>query len=89
MAQPRKPTVDPDESPRGDPWHAVGYLVSGVALYGLLGWGLDRMLGTTWLVALGIVFGAVLGLYLTWVRFMMPRPVAPPTPTDETRQETR
>ena len=32
----------PEERPKGDPWHAFGYVVAGVAFYGLLGW-LDRM----------------------------------------------
>ena len=68
------------DSPRGDPWHAFGYLVSGVALYGFLGWLADQWLGTSVLVALGIVVGAVLGLYLTFSRFNSARPVdSPPT----------
>jgi len=58
-----------DESPRGDPWLAFGYLVSGVLLYGLVGWLLDRWLGTGFLVAIGIVLGAVLGTFQTWARF--------------------
>lgn len=59
----------PDEKPKGDPWHAFGYLVSGVLLYGLLGWLADQWLGTSFLVGIGIVFGASLGLYLTLTRF--------------------
>ncbi len=68
------------DSPRGDPWHAFGYLVSGVALYGFLGWLADQWLGTSVLVAIGIVVGAVLGLYMTFSRFNASRPVdRPPT----------
>jgi F0F1-type ATP synthase assembly protein I len=59
----------PDEKPKGDPWHALGYVVSGVAFYGLLGWLADRWLGTNFLVAVGIVVGAALGIYLTLARF--------------------
>ncbi len=51
--------------PTTDPWHAFGYLTSGVAMYGVLGWLLDRWLGTTFLVAVGILVGAGLGLFLT------------------------
>ncbi len=66
---PQKPGSAPDdESPPGDPWHAFGYLVSGVAIYGFLGWLADRWLGTSFLVAVGIVTGAAFGLYLTVVR---------------------
>ncbi len=53
----------------GDPWHAVGYLVTGVGLYGLVGRLLDMWLGTSFLLPVGIVLGAALGVYLTYVRF--------------------
>lgn len=53
----------------GDPWLAFGYIVSGVFLYGLIGWGLDRWLGTSFLVAIGIILGAGFGIYMTWARF--------------------
>ena len=57
--------------PQGDPWNAFGYLVSGVLIYGLIGWGLDRWLGTTFLVAIGIIAGAALGTYQTYKRFQI------------------
>jgi F0F1-type ATP synthase assembly protein I len=53
----------------GDPWHAFSYLVSGVFLYGGLGWLADRWLGTSFLVAIGILIGAGLGIYMTIARF--------------------
>jgi F0F1-type ATP synthase assembly protein I len=84
------PSAAPQEDrPQGDPWHAFGYIVSGVALYGFLGWLLDRWLGTSFLVAIGILIGAVLGIYLTISRFNMaivsdPPPDPPrPAPHDE------
>jgi hypothetical protein len=55
--------------PTGDPWHAFGYLVSGVAFYGVLGWLADQWIGTSFLVAVGILVGAGLGVYMTWSRF--------------------
>jgi len=76
MAQQKPPSADaggnPDDTPKGDPWHAFGYLVSGVLLYGLIGWGLDRLFGTSWLVVVGIIAGAITGIYLTWARFNKP-----------------
>ena len=72
MAQQKPPSAGPDESPRGDPWHAFGYLVSGVLVYGGLGWALDLWLGTSWLTVVGIMGGAVIGLLLTWARFNRP-----------------
>lgn len=65
---------DPDSAPdqdssAGDPWHAFGYLVAGVGMYGFLGWLADRWLGTSFLVVVGILGGAGLGLYMTFARF--------------------
>jgi F0F1-type ATP synthase assembly protein I len=53
------------DGPVGDPWRAFGHVVSGVAVYGVLGWLADRWLGTSYLVAVGIVVGAGLGVYAT------------------------
>jgi F0F1-type ATP synthase assembly protein I len=69
MAAANPPNTGADEAPQGDPWHAFGYLTSGVLFYGLVGWLLDRWLGTTYLVVIGILLGAGLGMYLTWSRF--------------------
>lgn len=66
---PDPPSEKPKEKSQGDPWHAHGYLVSGVFLYGFLGWLADRWLGTSFLVAIGVLLGAGLGLYLTIKRF--------------------
>lgn len=66
-----RPGSDEEQS-RGDPWHAFGYLVAGVFVYGLIGWALDRWLGTTFLVVIGILFGAGLGIFMTWARFNRP-----------------
>ncbi|SER71474.1 hypothetical protein SAMN05216199_0962 [Pedococcus cremeus] len=50
-------------------WNVVSYLITGPAMFGLIGWGLDAWLGTTWLVAVGIVGGMALSLYLVWFRY--------------------
>ena len=75
MAQndtPRSHAEDPSGPPTQDPWRAFSYVLTGVVFYGLVGWGLDRWWGTTYLVGIGIVVGAVLGLYLTWRAFGAP-----------------
>ncbi len=69
MSQQSPPPASPSDRPSGDPWQAFGYIVSGVVVYGVLGWLADRWLGTTFLVGIGIVLGAALGIYLTIVRF--------------------
>ncbi len=66
----QNPGSAPDhDSPKGDPWHAFGYLVSGVGVYGFLGWLADRWLGTSFLVVVGILLGTGFGLYMTFARF--------------------
>jgi F0F1-type ATP synthase assembly protein I len=40
-----------------------------VLLYGGLGWLVDRWLGTSFLVVVGILLGASLGIYMTIARF--------------------
>ncbi|WP_232679851.1 hypothetical protein [Nocardioides sp. R-C-SC26] len=60
---------EPEEKPKGDPWHAFGYIVSGVGVYGVLGWLADRWLDTSYLVVVGILIGAAFGLYMTFARF--------------------
>lgn len=59
---------EPEEG-SGDPWAAFGYLVAGVAVYGLIGWGLGRWLHAPYLTPIGILVGAALGLYLVFARY--------------------
>ena len=47
----------------------LSYLISGVALYGFLGWLGDHFLGTGFLLPIGIVAGAALGCYVVIRRF--------------------
>jgi ATP synthase protein I len=69
MAQHQDSSEGHDGPPPGDPWHAFGYLVAGVLFYGAVGWVLDRWLGTSFLVVIGILLGAGLGIYMTFARF--------------------
>lgn len=69
MSQQSSPSAPRDDRPEGDPWKAFGYVVAGVGFYGFLGWLADRWLGTSFLVAIGILLGAALGIYMTFARF--------------------
>ena len=44
-------------------WSIVGYLLSGLLIWGGIGWGLDRWLGTTYLVLVGMLLGAGASIY--------------------------
>ncbi|MDN5796159.1 MAG: AtpZ/AtpI family protein [Intrasporangium sp.] len=50
-------------------WRVVAYLLSGPLFYGGLGYLLDRWLGTSWIVGVGMVGGMALSLYLVWFRY--------------------
>lgn len=41
------------------------YIVGGIIVWSLIGWGLDNLLGTRWLVLAGGLLGAVGGFYLS------------------------
>jgi hypothetical protein len=52
-----------------DAWRAFAYLLTGPLVYGGIGYGLDRWLGTGFLLPVGIVGGMALSLYLIWFRY--------------------
>ena len=77
------PSSPPPEG-GADPWAAFGYLVAGVALYGLLGWGLGRWLNAPYLTPLGIVIGMAFGLYLVFHDYFRSVPSDKTTSTERT-----
>ena len=79
MSEPNQPPDDlsgPPDPDAGHPrleeahmWNVVSYLISGPALFGGIGWALDRWLGTAFLVPVGILVGMAVSLYLVWFRY--------------------
>lgn len=59
------------DQPSSDPWQAFSYLVAGVLLYGGLGWLADWYWGTSFLVLIGILLGAGLGMFMVFKTFAM------------------
>ena len=57
----------------------LSYLISGVLVYGLLGWLGDHYLGTKFLLPIGIVAGAAFGVYVIIRRFGRIEDEAPAT----------
>lgn len=47
----------------------IAYLVAGPLTFGLAGWGLDRLLGTSFLLVVGLLFGMGLAFYVIWLRY--------------------
>ena len=50
-------------------WSILGYLLSGLLFWGGVGWGLDKWLGTSYLLLVGLLLGMGASLYLVWLRF--------------------
>ena len=50
-------------------WSIVGYLLSGLLIWGGIGWGFDRWLNTNYFLLVGLLLGAGASIYLVWLRF--------------------
>lgn len=65
--QPPKP---PQPLGASDGWLAVGYLLAGMAVWGGIGWLVDRWLDTGGIAtAVGAIIGMIGGIYLVFRRF--------------------
>lgn len=64
-------TEGPSPTARADALGAtvLAYLITGPVVFGGLGYGLDRLLGTGFLVVVGILAGMALSLYVIWLRY--------------------
>jgi ATP synthase protein I len=75
MAGQQPPSEPPNETPpppdSGAGMQAVSYLIGGMLVWGGIGWLVDRWIGTTNHIAMGIgtVVGAAAGVYLIARRF--------------------
>jgi F0F1-type ATP synthase assembly protein I len=61
----------------------LSYLISGVLVYGLLGWLGDHYLGTKFLLPIGIVAGAAFGAYVIIRRYGRIDDAAPATGAED------
>ena len=59
--------------PTVDPWHVVSYLISGVTIWGAIGWVAARWLDIPALIGVGFIIGGVLGIWLTYIRYGRPQ----------------
>lgn len=64
---------DGDPTPRhggsDDGMAVISYILSGLLLYGGLGWLADRWLETTWLLPVGLILGLLASMYLIFKRY--------------------
>ena len=66
--QPRTPAGEPSDG-MSQGMRVLSYLISGVLVYGLLGWLGDHYFGTRFLLPIGILLGAGFGIYVVIRRF--------------------
>jgi len=65
----RQPSPKPQPQGPGDGYVIIAYLLSGMILWGGVGWLLDRWLKTEFLLLIGLLIGAAASVYLVYVRF--------------------
>lgn len=82
------PAPPQDEVPSGDPWAAFGYLVAGVAFYGVLGWGLSVWLHASYWIPIGILVGLALGMFMVFSRYRIGGAEAPAPYNPKTSAQT-
>lgn len=55
--------------PPGDAWNALSFLLTGILLFGGIGWGADALFGTRWCTPVGLLAGATASAYLVYLRY--------------------
>ena len=51
-------------------WAIMGSLLSGIVVWGGVGYLLDRVLGTSFIVLIGVLVGVFASLYLVFVKYL-------------------
>jgi len=68
----------PGPLPESVAWGAVNTMMSGLIAFGLPGWLLDRWLGTSWFVLVGLLAGMAVALTIVWFRYGTDRSASSP-----------
>ena len=69
-------------------WTVLSHLLSGIFVFGGLGWGLDALLGTRWFLLVGLLAGGAASFALIYIRYVyippqpLPRPSGPAGPQE-------
>ena len=59
------PAKDGDDGGYNAGIAVFSYIIGGIIVWSLIGWGLDNLWGTRWIVLLGALLGAAGGFYLS------------------------
>lgn len=68
MTEPGQPPTPRPAGPQ-DAYTIIGYLLAGLIVWGGAGLLLDRLLGTHFLVLIGLLVGGAAALYIIYVRY--------------------
>ncbi len=63
------PAREPNRGEEGALWSIFGYLLSGLLVWGGIGYGLDHFLNRGIFTLIGLLLGMGSALYLVWMRF--------------------
>lgn len=96
MAEKNAPN-SPAGKPEGDAGYNSGmavfsYVIGGIVVWSLIGWGLDNLLKTHWLVLAGALVGIAGGIYLTMKHGLLTHtkgPAEPQGPGDGAAEDSR
>lgn len=58
----------PPQDGASEGWAALSTLIAGIAVWGGVGYGFDRLFGTSFLVVVGLLIGVAASIYLVYVR---------------------
>lgn len=64
-----EPSGSPGRKGEADAWGAFGLVVSGVAVWGAVGWLVSEWLDSKVFLPLGLLLGMGAALYLVWFRY--------------------
>jgi ATP synthase protein I len=69
MTTPSPPSRWEHHGPEADPWSALSLIISGVLLWGGIGWAVSEWLGSKAWMGAGVLVGGVLGVLLVYLRY--------------------
>lgn len=72
-----KPVTRKQAASKGmdDGWTVTGTLITGIAFWGFAGWGLSKWTGWVGFFPIGVILGAVAGVYLVYKQASAPPPL--------------
>lgn len=69
--------IEPPSTIASEGWAVLSTLIGGIAVWAGIGYGLDRLLGITALLPIGMLVGVVSAIYLVVVKYGKAPPPGP------------